>query len=78
MASGPERLQAALQEQGIDVQVLRLSESTKTAPEAAAAVGCDVAAIAKSLLFMADGEPLLVICGGDKRADTAKIAALVG
>lgn len=78
MASGPERLQAALHEQGIDVQVLRLSESTKTAPEAAAAVGCDVAAIAKSLLFMADGEPLLVICGGDKRADTAKIAALVG
>lgn len=78
MASGPERVQAALHEQGIDVQVVRLSESTRTAPEAAAAVGVDVGAIAKSLLFMADGEPLLVICGGDKRADTAKIAALVG
>ncbi len=77
MASGPERVQAALHEQGIDVQVVRLSESTRTAPEAAAAVGCEVGAIAKSLLFMADGEPLLVICGGDKRADTAKIGALV-
>lgn len=78
MASGPERVQAALHELGIDVQVVRLSESTRTAPEAAAAVGVDVGAIAKSLLFMADGEPLLVICGGDKRADTKKIAALVG
>jgi prolyl-tRNA editing enzyme YbaK/EbsC (Cys-tRNA(Pro) deacylase) len=78
MASGPERLQGALREAGIDSQVVRLSDSTRTAPEAAAAVGCDVGAIAKSLLFMADGEPLLVICGGDRRVDTAKVAALVG
>lgn len=78
MASGPERVQAALHEQGIDVQVVRLSESTRTAPEAAAAVGCDVGAIAKSLLFMVDGEPLLVICGGDKRTDPKKVASLVG
>ena len=78
MASGPERLQEALREMGIDSEVVRLSDSTRTAPEAAAAVGCDVGAIAKSLLFMADGEPLLVICGGDRRVDTAKVAALVG
>ncbi len=78
MASGPERVQAALHEQGIDVQVVRLSESTRTAPEAAAAVGCEVGAIAKSLLFMADGEPVLVICGGDRKVDAAKVAALVG
>jgi prolyl-tRNA editing enzyme YbaK/EbsC (Cys-tRNA(Pro) deacylase) len=78
MASGPERLQEALREAGINAQVVRLSDSTRTAPEAAAAVGCDVGAIAKSLLFMADGEPLLVICGGDRRVDTAKVAALVG
>ena len=78
MASGPERLQEALHEMGIDSEVVRLSDSTRTAPEAAAAVGCDLGAIAKSLLFMADGEPLLVICGGDRRVDTAKVAALVG
>jgi putative RNA 2'-phosphotransferase len=78
MPSGPERVQAALREAGIEADVLRLSDSTRTAPEAAAAVGCDVGAIAKSLLFMADGEPLLVICGGDRRVDTAKVAALVG
>jgi len=78
MASGPERVQAALHEVGIDVKVLQLSESTRTATEAALAMGCDVGAIAKSLLFLADGEPLLVICGGDKRVDTARVAQLVG
>lgn len=78
MPSGPERVQAALHEEGIAVQVVRLADSTRTAPEAAAAVGCEVGAIAKSLLFMADGEPLLVICGGDRRVDSAKVSALVG
>ena len=78
MPSGPERVQAALHEQGIDVQVVRLAESTRTAPEAAAAVGCEVGAIAKSLLFMVDGEPLLIICGGDRRVDPAKVGSLVG
>ena len=78
MPSGPERVQEALRERGIDVKVVRLAGSTRTAPEAAAAVGCDVGAIAKSLLFMADGEPLLVICGGDRRVDPAKVSALSG
>jgi Cys-tRNA(Pro) deacylase len=78
MASGPERVQAALHEVGVDIEVVRLSESTRTAVAAAQAVGCEVGAIAKSLLFLADGEPLLVICGGDRRVDTSKVAALVG
>jgi prolyl-tRNA editing enzyme YbaK/EbsC (Cys-tRNA(Pro) deacylase) len=78
MASGPERVQEALHEAGIDVKVLRLSESTRTAVEAAQAVGCEIGAIAKSLLFMAGGEPLLVICSGDRRVDQAKVSALVG
>lgn len=78
MPTGPERVQAALHEHGIDVKVLRLLESTRTASEAAKAVGCDVGAIAKSLLFLADGELLLVICAGDRRVDTARVAALVG
>ena len=78
MASGPERVQAALHEVGVDIKVVRLSESTRTAVEAAQAVGCDVGAIAKSLLFLADGDPVLVICGGDRRVDTAKVSALLG
>ena len=78
MASGPERVQAALDKHGIETKVVRLPDSTRTAPEAAKAAGCDVGAIAKSLLFLADGEPLLVICGGDRRVDTERVAGLVG
>ncbi len=78
MASGPERVQEALDGLGLEVRVVRLPESTRTAAEAAAAVGCEVGAIAKSLLFLADGEPLLVICGGDRRVDTGRVAAVIG
>ncbi len=78
MPSGPERVQAALDQLGLDSRVVRLPDSTRTAPEAARAVGCEVGAIAKSLLFMADGDPVLVICGGDRRVDVARVAALVG
>jgi prolyl-tRNA editing enzyme YbaK/EbsC (Cys-tRNA(Pro) deacylase) len=77
MASGPERVQAALDGLGIDARVLRLPDSTRTAPEAAKAVGCEVGAIAKSLLFLADGEPVLVICAGDRRVDTGRVAGLL-
>jgi prolyl-tRNA editing enzyme YbaK/EbsC (Cys-tRNA(Pro) deacylase) len=78
MASGPERVQEALDALGLEVTVVRLPDSTRTAPEAARAVGCDVGAIAKSLLFMADGDPVLVICAGDRRVDTARLGLLLG
>jgi prolyl-tRNA editing enzyme YbaK/EbsC (Cys-tRNA(Pro) deacylase) len=78
MAGGPERVQAALDAQGLDTKVMRLPESTRTAPEAAKAAGCEVGAIAKSLLFLADGEPLLVICSGDRRVNTERVAGMVG
>jgi prolyl-tRNA editing enzyme YbaK/EbsC (Cys-tRNA(Pro) deacylase) len=78
MPGGPERVQEALDALGLEVTVVRLPDSTRTAPEAARAVGCDVGAIAKSLLFVADGEPVLVICAGDRRVDTARLALLLG
>lgn len=78
MASGPERVQEALDALGLEVTVVRLPDSTRTAPEAARAVGCDVGAIAKSLLFVADGEPVLVICAGDRRVDTERLAGVLG
>ena len=77
MASGPERVQAALAALGLDAPVLRVG-SSKTAQQAAAAVGCEVAAIVKSLVFVADGQPVVVLCPGDRRVDTAKLAALLG
>lgn len=59
--------------------VMEFDASTRTAAEAAAAIGCAVAEIAKSLVFRAaSGRPVLVVASGDNRVDEAKVAALVG
>jgi prolyl-tRNA editing enzyme YbaK/EbsC (Cys-tRNA(Pro) deacylase) len=78
MASGPERVQAALAALGLDTEVVRVPGSAKTAQLAAESVGCAVGAIVKSLLFVVDGTPVLVLCAGDRRVDAAKLAALRG
>ena len=78
MPTGPERVQQALDQAGIETQVVRLPESTRTAPDAARAVGCEVGAIVKSLLFLADGEPVLVMCAGDRKVDTGQLASYLG
>ena len=75
--SSVERVRRFLQEQGLSVQVKEMDQSTRTAPLAAAACGCPVGAIVKSLLFLADGRPVLVMVSGDKRADPRKIARLM-
>ena len=56
-------------ELGLNVDVRRLEASTATADEAAVAVGCDKAQIAKSVVFVADGDPVLVIVSGAHRVD---------
>jgi prolyl-tRNA editing enzyme YbaK/EbsC (Cys-tRNA(Pro) deacylase) len=61
------KLQDRLRERGLDVAVQMLPASTRTAPEAAAAVGCEVGQIVKSLVFMRDGRPVMVLCAGDRR-----------
>lgn len=78
--SGPERVQQALREAGLEIEVRQLPESTRTASEAAAAVGCRVAQIAKSLVFQGkeSGRPLLVIASGANRVDERKVKALIG
>ncbi|MDN4163202.1 YbaK/EbsC family protein [Nocardioides abyssi] len=58
--------------------VVILPDSVHTAALAAEALGCEVGAIANSLLFEADGEPLLVLTSGAHRVDTGKVAATVG
>ena len=55
-----------------------LDESARTAAEAAAALGVEIGQITNSLIFVADGEPLLVLTSGRHRVDTAKVAELVG
>ncbi|MGZ6793812.1 MAG: YbaK/EbsC family protein, partial [Mycobacteriales bacterium] len=72
-----ERIAHLLDGLGVAGQVRQLSDSTRTAADAAAALGCDVGAIASSLLFVGDGEPLLVMTSGAHRVDTAQVAALL-
>jgi prolyl-tRNA editing enzyme YbaK/EbsC (Cys-tRNA(Pro) deacylase) len=77
----PERsriVQDHLLDAGIDARVRVLPDSTRTAVEAAAALDCEVGAIASSLLFLADQEPLLVMTSGRHRVDTAILAGQVG
>ncbi|MGF3055527.1 YbaK/EbsC family protein [Microbacterium sp. YY-01] len=76
----PERsrqVQEQVTKAGLSSQVRVLPDSARTAKLAAAALGCTVGAIANSLVFMADGAPLLVMTSGDHRANTDVIAAAV-
>jgi len=72
------RVQDALHAAGAQGSVRMLDESARTAAEAAAALGVEVGQITNSLVFVADGEPLLVLTSGRHRVDTAKVAELVG
>lgn len=68
----------ALRELGVAGTVRMLPESARTAALAAKQLGCEVGAIANSLVFAADGAPLLVMTSGAHRVDTALVAGLVG
>ena len=72
------RIQDALLAAGAKGSVRTLDESARTAAEAAAALGVEIGQITNSLVFVADGEPLLVLTSGRHRVDTAKVAELVG
>jgi prolyl-tRNA editing enzyme YbaK/EbsC (Cys-tRNA(Pro) deacylase) len=73
-----DRVVAALRAGGVAADVRRFDEPVPTAAAAAAALGCEVGAIANSLVFDADGAPLLVLASGAHRVDTGKVAALIG
>lgn len=70
-----ERFAASASELGIEVAVRSYPEGTRTAVDAAAAVGCDVDQIVKSLVLMAGDQPILVLCSGANRVDLAKVGA---
>ncbi|TMU92799.1 YbaK/EbsC family protein [Streptomyces sp. DASNCL29] len=63
------RFAAALRELGLDVEVRRFPDATRTAAEAAAAIGCELSQIVKSLVFEADGQPVVVLMDGASRVD---------
>jgi prolyl-tRNA editing enzyme YbaK/EbsC (Cys-tRNA(Pro) deacylase) len=79
LPESPRRVQSFLESQGIDSPVIELPESTRTAAEAARAIGCKVTHIAKSLVFRTTrtGRSILVIASGSNRVDEAAVARLI-
>ncbi|HZF75644.1 MAG TPA: YbaK/EbsC family protein [Acetobacteraceae bacterium] len=73
-----ERVRAALRSAGHADTVQAFPEGTRSAAEAAAAVGCEVAQIAKSIVFRAGERPVLVIASGANRVDMARVATATG
>jgi prolyl-tRNA editing enzyme YbaK/EbsC (Cys-tRNA(Pro) deacylase) len=79
LTGAARRIQDALDARGLGHQVVEFAQTTRTSAEAAAAVGCTVAQIAKSIVFKgAGGAPVLVIASGPNRVDERKVAALLG
>jgi prolyl-tRNA editing enzyme YbaK/EbsC (Cys-tRNA(Pro) deacylase) len=74
------RTTALLRAAGIDAGVVEFEQPTRTSAEAAAAIGCTVAEIAKSIVFrgLSSGQAVVVVASGDNRVSEAKVAALVG
>jgi prolyl-tRNA editing enzyme YbaK/EbsC (Cys-tRNA(Pro) deacylase) len=72
-----ERVSEFLRRAAVESRVEEFPAGTKTAEDAASAVGCDVGQIVKSLVFVCDGRAVLVMVGGDRRADRAKVEAAV-
>ncbi|HEX2152909.1 MAG TPA: YbaK/EbsC family protein [Acidimicrobiia bacterium] len=69
------RVVRAAADAGLEIDVRQFPEGTKTAADAAAAIGCEVAAIVKSLVFTVDGEPVVAFVPGDRRLDTRALSA---
>ena len=74
------RVQDALAERGVHSEIVYLERAARTSAEAAAAVGCRVDQIAKSLVFRgaSSGRPLLVIASGANRVDETRVGSIVG
>jgi prolyl-tRNA editing enzyme YbaK/EbsC (Cys-tRNA(Pro) deacylase) len=67
------RLAQRLAQRGLRIEVTTLSDSARTAALAAAALDVEVGQIVKSLVFLRDGEPLMVLCAGDRRVDARRL-----
>jgi len=73
-----DEVQRTLDAAGVRIEIRELAESTATASLAAAAVDAPLGSIVKSLIFMVAGKPLLVLVAGDQKADSKRIARLMG
>ena len=73
-----DRVREAAARLGLNLEVREFPEGTKTAGDAARAIGCDVGQIVKSLVFMAGERPFVALTSGPNRANTARLSELMG
>lgn len=75
---GPDEVQAALHQLGLETTIQTFTTSTATSQQAADAIGTSLGSIAKSLCFLVDGQAILIIASGDRQIDDRKLAQLFG
>lgn len=73
-----QRVVQAAASGGLQIEVVRFPAGTRTAEDAARAVGCEVAQIVKSLVFVVDGDPVVALVSGADRLDPVKLASVLG
>lgn len=80
LSASAKRVQQALAELGLDLQVVELPASTRTAQEAAAAIGCQVGQIVKSLVFRGKhtDRPFLIVASGSNRVNEKRLSTYIG
>lgn len=76
MQPSVEKVTTAARERGLEIEVVEFSQTTRTAEDAAAAIGCQVAQIVKSLVFVVNGRPVIALVSGANLLDTRKLAAI--
>lgn len=78
MHPSAQKVADAARELGLDVEIMEFAQTTRTAQEAADAIGCEVAQIVKSLLFTVNGQPIMALMSGVNQLDFGKLAILCG
>ena len=78
MHPASQKVLDAARQLGLQIDVRQFDQSTRTAQEAADAIGVSLGQIVKSLVFLADDQPILVLASGPNRTDTAKLARQMG
>jgi prolyl-tRNA editing enzyme YbaK/EbsC (Cys-tRNA(Pro) deacylase) len=80
MAPGiaPSRFEQWLRSAGLELEVRRFPEGTRTAEDAARAIGCEVGQIVKSLVFTAGGRPVVALVSGANRLDPGRLSEVAG
>ena len=76
--TGRQRVAEAARAAGLAIEVREFPEGTRTADDAARAIGVGVGQIVKSLVFMTDGHPVLCLVSGPNRVDAARLAVITG